>query len=276
MQSLNDVIIAMDNVAKIPAMRGIVHSTMAQAIGAIRQDIRNRNRTVREETDGYNQLLESLDQRNQYDENHRSHDAEEAMGFEVEEQPLTLASKLVRVFTHYDSELRTIATSRFDTPLTLPAMLEFMANKAQTLDKVTAEAIAKAAKCDVNTVLQMHEIQEQQERKALLEASPEIIATFEGMMLPLSDDGDSIDELPVLRQHQLAIKMVEQLDKAKNNLMSRVIRTRRIADLGAIPLFDHAIEQMKVWIDQCEERYQHEFSEALDAGRNIRTLDDIR
>lgn len=65
--SLFDVINDLDNAARIPALRGIVHSTMAKCIGAIRQHIRDQARNTRNEDEPQT----DLDQRNEQDENNR-------------------------------------------------------------------------------------------------------------------------------------------------------------------------------------------------------------
>ena len=61
-QSLFDVVESLDNTPRIAALRGIVHSSMAKCIGAIRQHIRNEARNVRNDEDPQ----VDLDQRNAF------------------------------------------------------------------------------------------------------------------------------------------------------------------------------------------------------------------
>ncbi len=288
-QSLLDVVESMDNTARVAALRGIAHSSMAKCIGAIRQHIRNEARNVRNDEDP--QI--DLDQRNAFDENHRVgsstddiHDgynfneptdaADEAkryMGFSTEVPPLKQASLFHAVYDWARTDLRTLATSKWDEPLTEEGMLEFMTNSALRLSQELAQALADAAKTDVKTIVRMHELQAQRDQEQLIEATPEILRTFKGF----GENGyaDAIDELPVVVQHQLGVKVVESLNKARDKVLSRVLRTRRIADLASVPILNDAAEQVSDWVTQFEERYDDDIREAIDAGRRVRTLEDI-
>lgn len=269
-QSLFDVVDGLDNTARVAALRGITHSAMAKCIGAIRQHIRNEARNTRNE----DEPQVDLDQRNDYDENSRStEEIANAMGFSTQVPPLKQASLFHAVYDWADTDLRTLITSQWDAPLTLEQMLRFMTDNAQKLDKGLAQALADAAKTDVKTIERMHELQSQREREQLIEATPEILLTFKGF----GDNGyaDAIDDLPKVVQHQLGIKVVESLNKARDQVLSRVLRTRRIADLASVPLIEDAAKQVSAWVEQFEHRYGDEIREAIDAGRNVRTLEDV-
>lgn len=268
--SLLDIVDNLENAARIPALRGIIHSAMAKAIGAIRQDIRNRQRLERDDEDPQ----VDLDVRNGHDEDARSaKELADAMGFETQVPPLEQASLWHAVFDWTNSNLRTLSTSRWDAPLSLEQMLEFMTSKAQSLDPILAQALADAAKTDVKTIERMHELQDQREREQLVEARPEIVATFNGF----GDNGyaDAIDDLPKIDQHQLGVKVIESLNKARDQVLARVLRTRRIADLASVPIIEDAAKQVSNWVENFERRYGSEIDEAIDAGRNIRTIEDV-
>lgn len=269
-QSLFDVVDGLDNTARVAALRGITHSAMAKCIGAIRQHIRNEARNTRNE----DEPQVDLDQRNDYDENSRStEEIANAMGFSTQVPPLKQASLFHAVYDWADTDLRTLITSQWDAPLTLEQMLRFMTDNAQKLDKGLAQALADAAKTDVKTIERMHELQSQREREQLIEATPEIVLTFKGF----GDNGyaDAIDDLPKVVQHQLGIKVVESLNKARDQVLARVLRTRRIADLASVPIIEDAAKQVSSWVEQFEHRYGDEIREAIDAGRNVRTLEDV-
>src|SRR5690606_29702729 len=99
-------------------------------------------------------------------------------------------------------------------------------------------ALADAAKTTVATIERMHELQAQREREQLIEAIPEIILTFNGF----GKNGyeDCINELPKVDQHQLGVKVVEAINKARDQVLNRVLRTRRIAELGSVPILEDA------------------------------------
>jgi len=152
-------------------------------------------------------------------------------------------------------------------------MLKFMTDNAQKLDRGLAQALADAVRTDIKTIERMHELQSQREREQLIEATPEILMTFKGF----GENGyaDAIDELPKVVQHQLGIKVVESLNKARDQVLARVLRTRRIADLASVPIIEDAAKQVSNWVEQFEHRYGDEIREAIDAGRNVRTLEDV-
>lgn len=269
-QSLFDLIATFDNTARVPALRAIVHSAMAKCIGSIRQHIRDESRNVRNDED----LQVGLDQRNETDENMRSDDdIKQAMGFEIQEQPLKRASVFHAVYDWASTELLTLISSKWDAPLTIEQMLEFMINNAQKLDKQLAQALADAAKTDVKTIERMHELQCMREREQLIEAAPEIILTFKGF----GENGyaEVIEELPKVDQHQLGVKVVEAINKARDQVLARVLRTRRIAELGSVPILEDAAKQVSAWVEQFERRHREEIREAIENGRNIRTLEDV-
>ena len=281
-KNLFDVINDLDNAARIPALRALTHSAMAKCIGAIRQHLREQERTERQEDSSSftdvapvdRRAMQDLDMRNQTDENTRSvEEITRAMGFSTEVPPLKQASLFHAVYDWAYTDLRTLITSKWDAPLTVGQMLEFMTKSAPKLDHVLAQALADAAKTDVKTIERMHELQSQREREQLIEDTPEIVMTFKGF----GENGyaDAIDELPKVVQHQLGIKVVESLNKARDRALARVLRTRRIADLASVPIIEDAAKQVSNWIEQFEHRYGDEISEAIDAGRNVRTLEDI-
>ena len=269
-QSLFDVVESLDNTARVAALRGITHSSMAKCIGAIRQHIRNEARNVRNDEDPQ----VDLDLRNAFDENTRAEDeVKRAMGFSTEVPPLKQASLFHAVYDWASTDLFTLITSKWDAPLTVEQMLEFMTKSAPKLDHVLAQALADAAKTDIKTIERMHELQSQREREQLIEATPEILLTFKGF----GENGyaDAVDELPKVVQHQLGVKVVESLNKARDQVLARVLRTRRIADLASVPIIEDAAKQVSNWVEQFEHRYGDEIREAIDAGRNVRTLEDV-
>ena len=270
-KTIFDVINDLDNTAKVPALRAVVHSSMAKCIGAIRQHLREQERTQRD-TDSD---VTALDQRNQFDENQRSvEEISRAMGFGNEMPAIKQASILHAVYDWANVQLMTIITSKWDAPLTLDDMLTFMTSKAQPLDKALVKALADAAKIDEKLIEQMHELQEMRDREKLKEMLPTIVNTFEGF----GENGyeDSMNDLPVIAQHQLGVKLVDALNKARDNVLMRVMRSRRISELASVPLVEEGIKAMTDWVNEFEKIHRDEIGEAIERGVNVRTLDDLR
>ena len=275
MKNIFDIVNDLDNAAKVPALRAIVHSSMAKCIGAIRQDIRERANKQRDEQLDADHIRTALDQRNEGDENERSvEEIARAMGFGEAMPALRQASLLHATYDWANVELNTAITSKWDAPLTIDGMLKFMTERAQPLDESLVKALADAAKTDEKTIRTLHELQERQDREKLIEAIPEIKLTFDGF--GENGYGDSIEHLPIVAQHQLGVKLIGSLNKAKDQVLMRVMRSRRITDLASIPLIEDGINQMTEWVREFENLYSTTISEAIEQGANIRTLDDMR
>lgn len=275
MKTIFDVVNNLDNAAKVPALRAIVHSSMAKCIGAIRQDIRERTNKQRDEQLDSDHIRTALDQRNEGDENQRSvEEIARAMGFGETMPALRQASILHAVYDWANVELNTVITSKWDAPLSIDGMLKFMTERAQPLDESLVKALADAAKTDEKTIRTLHELQERQDREKLIEAMPEIKLTFDGF----GENGyeDSIEHLPIVAQHQLGVKLIDSLNKAKDQVLMRVMRSRRITDLASIPLIEDGINQMTEWVREFENLHSTAIGEAIEQGANIRTLDDMR
>lgn len=269
-RSIIDLVNSFDNTARIAALRTVCNHTASKSIGAIRQDIRDRKRTERDPENDQN----ALDQRNFIDENSRGkNDIAKAMGFGVDVTPLQQASLYHAIYSACKVDLDTIANSRYDEAMSVELLLEFMTKNARPLDYKLVKELSRIIGCTPEVVAQMHELNERREREQLVEATPEIIATFNGF----GDNGytDADLELPAVAQHQMAVKIVEGLTKAKGNLLQRVLRSRRMDQLGDVAFYDAAQDEVIKWVTQFEELHRDELNEAIEAGRNLRSVEDV-
>lgn len=282
-KNIFDVINGLDNAARIPALRTVTHSAMAKCIGAIRQHLREQERNERpEDPSGFTEVpsvdrraMQDLDMRNQVDENTRNvEEISRMMGFGENVPAIKQASILHAVYDWANTELQTIITSIWDEPLSLDGMLKFMTEKAQPLDKALVKALADAARTDEKTIVKLHELQEMRDREKLKELLPTIVLTFEGF----GENGyeDSASKLPIIAQHQMGVKLVESLNKARDNVLMRVMRSRRLVDLAGIPLIEEGVKAMTDWVNEFEKLHRDEIGEAIERGVNVRTLDELR
>ena len=270
-KNLFDVINDLDNAARIPALRALAHSAMAKCVGQIRQHLREQERTERDDESQAN----ALDQRNDHDESERSVDEIiRAMGFGTTVSTIKQASVLHAVYDWANSELQTLITSQWDAPLSLDGMLKFMTEKAQPLDKALVKALADAARTDEATIVKLHELQEMRDREKLKELLPTIVMTFNGF--GYNGYEDSASDLPTIAQHQMGVKLVESLNKARDNVLMRIMRSRRLIDLASIPLIEEGVKAMTDWVNEFEKMHCDEIGEAIERGVNVRTLDDLR
>ena len=282
-KNIFDVINSLDNAARIPALRAVTHSSMAKCIGAIRQHLREQERNERpEDPSGFTEVpsvdrraMQDLDMRNQVDDNERSvEELSRAMGFGTNVPAIKQASILHAVYDWANGELQTLITSQWDAPLSLDGMLKFMTEKAQPLDNALVKALADAARTDEGTIRKLHELQEMRDREKLKELLPTIVLTFNGF----GENGyeDSASDLPTIAQHQMGVKLVESLNKARDNVLMRVMRSRRLVDLASIPLIEEGVKAMTDWVNEFEKMHRDEIGEAIERGVNVRTLDDLR
>ena len=282
-KNIFDVINGLDNAARIPALRAVTHSAMAKCIGAIRQHLREQERNERpEDPSGFTEVapvdrraMQDLDMRNQVDDNERSvEEIARAMGFGANMPAIKQASILHAVYDWANSELMTAITSKWDMPLSLDGMLTFMTEKAQPLDKALVKALADAVRIDEKTIMTLHELQQLKDRENLKALIPTIVLTFNGF----GENGyeDSAAEMPVIAQHQMGVKLVESLNKARDNVLMRVMRSRRLTDLASVPLIEEGVKAMTDWVNDFEKLHSMEIQEAIEQGANVRTLDELR
>lgn len=152
-------------------------------------------------------------------------------------------------------------------------MLKFMTTRTQPLDDAMLKALANAAKTDENHPHTARNAGTRKPREVDRGHPRGQALTFHGF----GENGheNSFANMPIVAQHQLGVKLVESLIKAKNQTLVRVMRSRRITDLASIPLIEDGINQMTEWV-QSSNVYGHEIHAAIDQGANIRTLDDAR
>lgn len=282
---LLDVVENLDNVARIAAYRGLANSLIAKTIGAIRQHIRDTDRENKklEEPDASDEFTRTTHRNTDLNEDRvtaleakmRGENSDEArlLGFDTPLKPLALASKLHAAYDLCARELETIAQTQYDEPLTVDQMLSFMIDRAPRPDEVMLKLVADAAKLPVDTIRKMQELEHQREREQLKAARTEIVQTFNGFNT--NGYNAAIDDLDPIIQHSLGVKVVESQRKAKDNLIMRVMRSRRISDLGSVELYDEADRAVSSWVKAFEHRHRDELTAAFEAGRTIRSLEDL-
>lgn len=283
--NLIELINLFDKPARIPALRAVVHTSLSRTIGALRQHIRAEERKQRDEAQEEAGKQQGLDQRNAIDEALRSvAELQDSAGFAVDVEPMKLAASWHQVWVEANSHLHTVITNKFDEPLTPDGMLSFMTERSQPLDEALIKALCDIVKCKPEDLRKMHELQDRQDRERMKAIAPQIKAMFDGLTVsPVAaefsngyDDAfHGWDALPVIAKHQMGVKIAESLLKAKNQVLVRVMRNKKLTDLGDIPMIDANIGDIKDWVTKFEDAHTAEIAEALDGGANIRTLEDV-
>lgn len=259
MKALN-TIDTFDKVAKTAALRAVANSALARAISTARAQLRSEEIHARE---GW----KALDERNSRDEEIRyQRDADDTFGFSHTDYPAQIEA-LMGLYEHCSATIG--SDNKWDLPMSMEQMLDFFVERAERADPAMVEILAKTLKAREEDIRRLAEVSAQEERTKLLEQIPSIKAMLSGHT---PNDAPSIDPVS---EHQITLKVVEALSKAKERTLLRIIRSRKLTLLGDIPLLDDAIEQMREVVKQLESQYANELQEALDAGRSVRTLEDV-
>lgn len=267
--SLFDAITDLDNVPRIAALRGIAHRAMSLAIGSIRQDIRNRQALERKADEAQT----DIDQRNHDDEDNRDADyAKTAMGFDVSISPLKQASIYHAVYDWARSEIATLAVREWDYPMPIGSMLDYMVDNARAPDPAMLKVLADMLKTTPEAIGMLQEVQDRTDRQRLKLIRPEIEATFNGF----GENGyeSSIEEVPAVAQHSMAMKAIQTLVRKKENVALSVLRTRRLTELADLPLIDEGIAALSLWVTNFEKSHREELAAAAEAGRYLTTLEE--
>lgn len=267
-----DTIEMMNVVAQVPAFRAVCNSCLARAIGAARQYVRDREATERKDEAEVGKL--DVDQRHGHDEDERIGDeVNKLMGFDEKEDPLLVCSKWMAVYDTALVELNTRALSKWQHAMKPEELLRLMAGQAQGISPKIVAEIARVAKISEKKVLELMEVKERNDREALLKATPEILQILKSV----GENGydDSVENIDVVDQYRLYVKVVAGLQKALDKAVSFIASSRSLRNLGDLALLEDSIEQARKATSDFEDKYRIEIGEAIESGRNIMTLEDL-
>ena len=269
-QTLFDIAESLATVAQIATYRTIAHSTMIRCIGSIRQNIRNRQYKQRNEKNAT-----FVDDRNDKDEQQLTNEPlEPLVGLGTSQLHLIKEASIFHaVYDWAISQLQARTQSPFDQAMTPENMLHYIIRRAMPTDQHFLEVVAEITGVSIETTEQFQEMEVKREQEQVAEQAPEILATFHGF----SENGhkDSDKDLNLIDQHQLGVKIVERLLEEQRRMMSRALRARRMDLLGNIPKLKTAVEEYREWVLAFEHTNKTEISEALNAGRNLRVLNEL-
>lgn len=276
-----------DNACSIVALRTISNSMLSKTIGSIRQllrDEKNRERNTAD-ADVAEALarVNSLDIRNEQDENARGDEHVAAvindLGVEnTRVPPEILIPQYYGVYTYASDLLETLASNPYERPMSVPVMLNFMQDNNRSAPLALAETLAEVAGCTVEDILRMDELAKADERQRFLEQRPAIEQTLSDLKDKFAQYGGSentIDELPGVDQHQLAVKVIEGYSKAIDQTLTRALRMRRMTELSNIPLFRNAADAVNVEVKRLEKKYNEEIDAAIANGANLRWAREV-
>lgn len=142
----------LDNVAKIPALRSVVHTGLSRTIGAIRQSIRDNV------PDG---------------------------------EAMKTAHSFYNLYHYALTELLKLTSNKWDMPLDVHQMVAFMQKETPMPDEV-ATAIATASGVSVEQIKELNAVQVEKDRKALERDAPKIIGVFANLTPTKTKGGQTV------------------------------------------------------------------------------------
>lgn len=276
MESLVDRINSLENTARIPAMRGLVHAAMTRTIRALQAHIRNREYEERVRTTN-----EALDERNTNDINAQADESSKrAMRFEIRNSPYNTASLVYCVYSYANDELKTLngATSALDATnrmqaLTIHQMLDYMSSaKPRPPNMDELKKVAEFLGTDAETILFIQQMGDAKRQDQFLKHRDEIAYLFN----TFGETGceTSFDDLDILDQHQLAVKVIDALKKHLNQTLTYIVERRRYTEMGSLALIRDGISQLTEWFLEFESTHRAAIHQATEEGRMLRALED--
>ena len=261
----------LNNDSKAVALRTTANHMLIKSIGAARQMIRERERTERDA-----ELIGAdVDQRNQLDEDLRSpYEFREAIvGTSHELTPLEKLDVYASARDWATLEWKTVSNGNsFYGPMTAKAMLDFMTKAAEPLSPSLAETLATHLKCDVAHIHKLHDLQALRDRERMTADRPEIEATLQSMTGYAHED--SLNTLNPIDKHQLAVKIIEKIKAASDQVLMNILKTKRLGDLAKTKMYEDGINAVRDWIYGFEMNHMDELAEAAESGR-LRSVEDV-
>lgn len=257
--------------SKVVALRTTANYMLVKSIGAARQLIRERERLERDAE----MIGADVDQRNQLDENLRSPNEfrDAIVGANHELTPLERVDIYTSARDWAMIEWKTATNgSSFYGPMTVKAMLDFMVKTAEPLSPSLAEMLAEHLKCDVAQIHKLHDLQALRDRERMVADRPEIEAILQSASGFAHED--SVNVLNAVDKHQLAVKLIEKLKAATNQVLMGILKTKRLDNLAMTKMYENGISDITNWIREFEHMHMDELAEAAESGR-LRSVEDV-
>jgi hypothetical protein len=289
MNPLSVIITDLEKTAQRFALKAVINSCLARAIGSTRQHIRVLRRNERNEglqmdeftrpDKNLSQHLDTdLDMRNNADEDQRAGNTfPEGKDSEQPLTPIQNAEVCMSIY-HWAADIATsISMSKYDDPNTVFGMLGIMVSGASRgMSEAMIDGLAAALEINKEIIMQTQEVRQRNDKEELIEQLFEIQEYLDGMKA--LDVENALDTSDAVLQHQLAVRVVrvlqQELDtKRPTSTITRIIQSGRLADLANITFIKSGIANVSAWVKHWEKLKRVELREAIDAGRNLNTLD---
>ena len=301
MNPLSIQITELDKPAQIVALKALVNSCLARAIGSVRQHLRNEKREERNATEEkfvppdldsngvpFNETgrrdrnieqhtTSSLDERNNRDEDSRPTPFPEGQDSEQPLTPMMRAEILMTIYEWSCEVLRNLSLNKYDQPNTVDGMLKLMLNGApKGMTDEMIDGLAEHLEVSRETIQLTREAKARNDKAELLTQIPEIRNHLNGTVE--FNEKQNLDTADRVLQHQLAVVITKAMlwdisSKNEKGTLTRIINSGNLGMLGNITFIKEGIKQMTKWVNAAEVKFRTELNEAMESGRTINTLD---
>lgn len=266
-----------DEVAKLPAYRGIANNALGQAIWSAQRIVREREAQM---VDGEgNQREVNLDLRNTLDELAKHRPAPDGLEG-LRTTPQEDLTSYARIYWAAFQLCIPLATNPRDLPQSVVSRIEWLLERSgQALNKAGApkgklsptEVLAFAARTQ----------QAKSDREFWLRNAGEIAGLVNDAVDSISGDPDEvIDHLSGVQAHQLAIQagiaITNALVQAEKGLARFPVTTTVGKRLSSdVAVYTAYIPKVEEFVNTLEDAYASDIAEAVMNGRNLRSTESI-
>lgn len=272
------------NDSGVALWRAIGNSTIGRAIVNVRAGILADERAAAEAQKQRELGRNSLDIRNESDENARGDAAvQEFFNGKAAKTPYQRGEIFYKLHKFAVQECRTLSPlSAFDQPMDETQMLDFMQTRSQEAPNEFIKAIADVAGVSIEEAKRFVEAVDRDEKEAFKQIRPSIEHVLHGWT-DVENDSDTdliddylnaFDELEIIDQHALMVKIAVSVKRRADSIIKQGVKRRTIAAFGSAALLNGTVEKLRVFISEYENRHLATLMDAMDAGRNILPIKD--
>lgn len=280
--NLLEEIETLDDASQRVLWKGLANSSQFQLIRQLEYAALDAQRSTRQSSnedqdDEFAILMNSLDERNQHDEEEANPEVLPILGLEKDPEPTAL--ELAKTYAGF-AELCTEraqkhSLTRWDAPMSFEQMLKFrLDNYGNPVlnPSIAYDQMQSFIAVDKATFLKAAELEKEMSKEKFKHMIPDIITLYQALR-PDTGYFMSWDELPVLNQHRIAVKALDVLYKE----WTRILKRPSLEGLATLGMLNATAVHMETWIDWFERQHDAALSQLImERGLNLIGVADIR
>ena len=277
---LNIEIELLDPVARIAAYKAVAHSAMARAFNSIQRSIRNAEEpkevsALQEDKD----MMQTDDEEQTNDKRNEETHAKEISPvhtpFDPKEPPEIQIGRYAALYQAIKETLMTPEThSRWDIPMEPETMLDFMITSQSETNEADLEIVAKTMNATASQVKILMDEEDSNRKAALVRDKSQIIRVFNSYTIS-ENTLTTWDNLSAIDQHQLGIKAIIGINKAKSRRATQILRSKQMNNLSDLTVLQEAAVKLEDWCLLMENKFHAVMAEAMNEGRNLTLVGEM-